>query len=44
VLLVSDVPALREAVKRLPWKQQRQVNLRVLGQRATILVFRKERA
>jgi 23S rRNA G2445 N2-methylase RlmL len=41
VLLVADVPALREAVRPVAWKQVRQIGVRVLGQRAAILVFRR---
>ncbi len=41
VLLVADVPALREPVQRVGWKQQRLVSVRVMGQRAAILVYRK---
>jgi tRNA (guanine6-N2)-methyltransferase len=41
VLLLADVPALRNAIKNAPWKQTRQVRVRVLGQPATILVLRK---
>jgi tRNA (guanine6-N2)-methyltransferase len=41
VLLVADVGALREAVRKLNWKQLRMVTVRVLGQRASILVYRK---
>jgi hypothetical protein len=41
VLIVADVPALQQAVEGVGWRQQRRVNLRVLGQRASILVYRK---
>jgi tRNA (guanine6-N2)-methyltransferase len=41
-LLVADGAALKDAVKRVDWRQQRQVAVRVLGQRALIFVFRKE--
>jgi 23S rRNA G2445 N2-methylase RlmL len=41
VLIVSDPKALRAAVERVEWKQERQVQLRVLGQRAFIGVYRK---
>ena len=34
VLIVSDAQALRAAVERVGWKKDRQVSLRVLGQRA----------
>jgi 23S rRNA G2445 N2-methylase RlmL len=42
VLLVADAGALKEAVRQVTWRQQRQVAVRVLGQRAVIFVFRKE--
>ena len=42
VLLVADASALKDAVKRVSWRQQRQVAVRVLGQRAQIVVFRKD--
>jgi 23S rRNA G2445 N2-methylase RlmL len=41
VLLVSEVPALRQAAERVGWQQVRQVGVRVLGQRASIVVYRK---
>jgi 23S rRNA G2445 N2-methylase RlmL len=41
VLIIADVAALEEAVRGVEWKRQRRVNVRVLGQRATILVYRK---
>jgi tRNA (guanine6-N2)-methyltransferase len=41
VLLVAEVAALREAVRPLPWQLLRQVRLRVLGQRATLCLWRK---
>ncbi len=44
VLIVSDVAALQEAARAVGWKVQRRVNLRVLGQRASILVYRKSKA
>ncbi len=43
VLIVADVPALQHAVGEVGWKPQRRVNLRVLGQRASIMTFRKDR-
>lgn len=43
VLIVADVEALREAVRPVGWKRQKQVNVRILGQRASILVYRKEK-
>ncbi len=42
VFLVADADALKEAVKKVRWRQQRQVGVRVLGQRAMILVYRKD--
>jgi tRNA (guanine6-N2)-methyltransferase len=41
VLIVSDAKALRAAVERVGWKEQRHVQLRMLGQRAFIGVYRK---
>ncbi|MFO0967635.1 MAG: THUMP domain-containing class I SAM-dependent methyltransferase [Gemmataceae bacterium] len=41
VLLVSDVPALRAALEPVAWKKVRAVNVRILGQRSTIGVYRK---
>jgi 23S rRNA G2445 N2-methylase RlmL len=41
VLLVADAGALKDAVKRVDWREQRHVGVRVLGQRAVIDVFRK---
>jgi tRNA (guanine6-N2)-methyltransferase len=43
VLLVSDYPALRDAARAVGWKAERQLQVRVLGQRATASVWRKER-
>jgi 23S rRNA G2445 N2-methylase RlmL len=43
VLIVADVPALEHAVRAAGWRRGRRVNLRVLGQRASILVYRKPR-
>ncbi len=42
VLLVADAVALQEAVRRVPWKPLPALRLRVLGQPATIFVFRKK--
>lgn len=41
VLLVADAPVLKEAARALTWKQVRQLRVRVLGQKASILVWRK---
>jgi 23S rRNA G2445 N2-methylase RlmL len=41
VLLVSDFAALRQAVQRVGWKGEQQLKVRVLGQPATIGVWRK---
>jgi 23S rRNA G2445 N2-methylase RlmL len=43
VLIVSDVPALNAAIKTVGWKQLRRVPIRILGYRATIFSFRKEK-
>jgi 23S rRNA G2445 N2-methylase RlmL len=42
VLLVSDAVALREAAKRVGWQPVRKLPVRVLGQPATVSVWRKE--
>jgi len=44
VLLVADVRALKDAVRTVGWKHVRDVRARILGQRATITVWRKERS
>jgi 23S rRNA G2445 N2-methylase RlmL len=41
VLLVSDGQALRAAVDHVPWRSTRRINVRILGQRAQISVWRK---
>lgn len=41
-MLVADAEPLKDAVKRVGWRQLRQVGVRVLGQRAVILVCRKD--
>jgi 23S rRNA G2445 N2-methylase RlmL len=41
VLLVSDVPALREPARAAGWKALRRLSVRVLGQSAQISVWRK---
>jgi tRNA (guanine6-N2)-methyltransferase len=41
VLIVSDARALRAATERVGWKQERQVQVRILGQRAFIVVHQK---
>jgi 23S rRNA G2445 N2-methylase RlmL len=43
VLIVADIQALREAVERVGWKRERQVQVRMLGQRAVIAAYRKPR-
>jgi 23S rRNA G2445 N2-methylase RlmL len=43
VLLVSDAGALKSAVRPLGWKSRRELRLRVLGQPATVSVWRKGR-
>jgi 23S rRNA G2445 N2-methylase RlmL len=42
VLLTADVGALREAVRDVAWQSHRHLRVRVLGQRATIGVWRKK--
>ena len=41
VFLVSEMQPLRDAARSVRWQPQRQVNVRVLGQAATISVWRK---
>jgi 23S rRNA G2445 N2-methylase RlmL len=41
VLIVSDAKALRSAVERVGWKEQRHAQVRMLGQRAYIGVYKK---
>jgi 23S rRNA G2445 N2-methylase RlmL len=43
VLLVSDQGTLKDAVRTVGWKSERDVRVRILGQRATISVWRKLR-
>jgi 23S rRNA G2445 N2-methylase RlmL len=42
VLLVSDVAALKEAAAEVNWKQVRYFRVRVLGQMASLSVWRKD--
>src|SRR5262249_5715388 len=42
VLLVADAAALKEAARSVGWSPVQKVRLRVLGQPATISVWRKE--
>ena len=41
VLLVAEAQVLKDALRSTGWKQERFVPVRVLGQRAVILVYRK---
>jgi hypothetical protein len=41
VLIVADARAMRSAVDAVGWKQERQVQVRMLGQRAFIAAYRK---
>jgi 23S rRNA G2445 N2-methylase RlmL len=41
VLIVSDVPALRQAVWQLGWENTRRLTVRILGQSALVSVWRK---
>jgi hypothetical protein len=43
VIIVSDTAALDQAARAVEWQRHRRVNLNILGQRAGILVFRKEK-
>jgi 23S rRNA G2445 N2-methylase RlmL len=43
VLLASDPAALKDAARRVQWKQERQWRLRILGQQAVLTVWRKPR-
>jgi tRNA (guanine6-N2)-methyltransferase len=42
VLLVAEAGALKEAIRPTGWKQERFVPVRILGQRAVIMVHRKD--
>lgn len=42
VLLVAEAPAMKDAMARVGWSQLRYVPLRMLGQPAVILVYRKD--
>ena len=42
VLLVSDVSALSNAIRALPWKPKRAVRVRILGTASQISIWRKE--
>jgi tRNA (guanine6-N2)-methyltransferase len=42
VFLVADGDALADAVKHVTWRPLRKVGVRVLGQRAVIVVYRKD--
>ena len=41
VLLVSNAPALKQAAEEVNWKSLRQLRVRILGQPATISIWRK---
>jgi 23S rRNA G2445 N2-methylase RlmL len=41
VLLVAEVAALKDAIRPVGWKQEQFVPVRVLGQRAVIMAYRK---
>jgi 23S rRNA G2445 N2-methylase RlmL len=41
VLIVSDLPTLRNAIPLVGWKSKQQLQVRILGQSATITVWRK---
>jgi tRNA (guanine6-N2)-methyltransferase len=40
VLIASDTAALDEAARAVEWRRQRRVNLRILGHRASIVVYK----
>jgi tRNA G10 N-methylase Trm11 len=42
VLVVSDFDVLKEAIKPVGWKRDRQVRVRVLGQPAVISSWKKQ--
>jgi 23S rRNA G2445 N2-methylase RlmL len=42
VLLVADLGALKEAGRKVGWKLRRTVHVRVLGQRATMTLWKKD--
>jgi 23S rRNA G2445 N2-methylase RlmL len=42
VLLVADARSLKPAAQEAGWKLQRQLHVRILGQRATALLWRKK--
>jgi 23S rRNA G2445 N2-methylase RlmL len=41
VVLVADLPALKEAARKVGWSLKRTVHVRVLGQRAAMTLWRK---
>ena len=41
VLVVAESPVLKDAIRPVGWKQEKFVPVRVLGQRAVILAYRK---
>ena len=41
VLLVAEAAVLKQAIGAVGWKQERFVPVRVLGQRAVIMAYRK---
>lgn len=42
VLLVANAQLIRQATRELSWKLVRSIQVRILGQRATAMVFKKE--
>lgn len=44
VLIVSEPAVMKEAIRKVPWKQQKYVPMRILGQSAVIMVYRKAEA
>ena len=43
ILLVSDVAAMKDAIRMVPWNQLHFVAIRILGQPAVILGYQKSK-
>ena len=41
VLLVSEAPVMKDAIRKVDWKQTRYVPIRILGQPAQMMVYKK---
>jgi tRNA (guanine6-N2)-methyltransferase len=44
ILLVSDAPAMKDAIRMVPWQQLHYVPIRILGQPAVILGYQKAKS